>query len=511
MSLNRLLNTPSFVPNDWSLPSTFSNLVLQKNVLSPSFVNNYLAVTNPTDFFAPGSKNNLFSANQTQNSQSPMQARQDASQRTMDAGEQAYRRNDFSQAIALFSQAITQDPRNVAAYNKRGVARAAIRDNAGAISDYTMAIALAPNFYNAYLNRGNLWVYANDPQHALADYGQAIRINPRNRAAYENRSELYSTLGRHDLSLADRATVIQLQQSKATQQRTMPATYPQRLALVLANDDYSGEANDLHGGPLTDAEHMTQQLRQSGFTVITGFNLTGPQTRNRVKQFVETLQKTPGAVSLVYYSGHGGSIQGNNYLIPVNYDGDNADRVLQNAVSVDYLLQQLKKAHSAFNMIFLDACRTPLDTEVEPEKNAGISSFLRSVTQKPLTGGESGGVSLSSGIDLKKWETEPGPGLSNTWIEYASRPDTAALQEDGQGIYTKYLLKCMAMQPGLNLEEVSMYTNFALEQDPDAIAQNQHARTQTDLSHTERLAESFYFNPPAGLSRRTTVPQGQTF
>jgi hypothetical protein len=67
-----------------------------------------------------------------------------------------------------------------------------------------------------------------------------------------------------------------------------------------------------------------------------------------------------------------------------------------------------------------------------------------------------------------------------------------ALQSGSQGLYTKYLVKYM-MQPDLNLKEVSMYTSYALEKDPIAIRENQHSRTQTDLSRTEPIAQAFSF------------------
>jgi tetratricopeptide (TPR) repeat protein len=432
---------------------------------------------------------------------------------TMQAADQAYEHSRFHHAIALYNQFLAHDPQNASAYNRRGLAKAAIRDNPGAISDYTMAIGVAPNFYNAYLNRGNLWMYAKDYDRSLADYGKAIEINPTNRAAYENRSELYGLLGRRDLSLKDRETVIRLEQARMDKLRPKPASYPQRIALVLGNDDYPGEANDLHGGPLRDAQQVTKELQKSGFNVLTGFNLTGPQTEEKVAQLVETLRQNPGSVSLIYYSGHGGAINGNNYLIPVEYTGNNANEVLKNAVSVDYLLQQLKLAPSTFNMIFLDACRTRLENGLPGNAGAGRNgtpSFRSQCNSPPVDDWNVQNAPPPQNLRTasKRWEVEPGPALTNTWVEYASRPNTIAVQTDGQGLYTKYLLKYMD-QPGLNLEEVSMYTNYALEKDPDAIAQNQHARTQTDLSKTEPLAESFYFKQPMAYTPAKPQPTAQ--
>lgn len=415
----------------------------------------------------------------------------------MEQGDRAYQANRFQEALEAFNLAIALDERNYKAYNKRGVVYAALRRDDEAILDYTVAISLEPRFYNAYLNRGNLWAHVHNYQRALLDYTQAISINPWERAAYDNRSELYSMMGRHDLAAADKAAVIALRQAKAPTPQDFSSAPPPRFALILANDDYPGHDHDLEGGPIQDAEGMTQTLQVCGFQVMTGNNLTGPQTRKRIEAFVQLLKQHPGAVSLIYYSGHGGSINGNNYLLPVNFNGE-ADADFQaNAVSVDDILQELKNARSAFNLLFLDACRTPLNMT----KKGSAATFRARQAIPPLLPGpvpNHGNAVLPSLSIIRQWETEPGPGLSNTWIEYASRPEKPALQSGGRGLYTKYLLYYM-MQPNLNLEDVSMYTSYALEQDPEANREDQHARTQTDLSRTEKLAEAFYFRRPTPL------------
>jgi Tfp pilus assembly protein PilF len=402
-------------------------------------------------------------------------------------GERYYQSNHFSHAIDAFTDCIQLNPADYKAYNKRGVAKATTKDYAGAFADYSRAIALKPDYYNAYLNRGNLWVYLGDlagkrgnsklamqnAQSALQDFGMAIRINPQMGVAYENRAELYTDLGLHAAALQDKGKAIQIQRAKSP--RPMGLSFcPPRIALVLANDDYVGTENDLNGGPTGDAYRMAQKLRAEGFQVITGNNLTGAQTKMKVAEFITKLQENPNAVSLTYYSGHGGSINGNNYLIPVNYTGTAGPDFATDAVSVDYLLKQLKATNSYFNMIFLDACRTPL-----PENNAAFKSG------KPT---------------LKQWETEPGPGLSNTWVEYASRPKQPAMQNNNEGLYTKYLLQYMD-RPDLSLKDVSMYTAYSLENDPTAIREKQHSRTQTDLSRTEPIAEAFSFADPCAISQ----------
>lgn len=389
-------------------------------------------------------------------------------QQYVQLGERYFQENRFKHAILAYDMALMGDPRNHVLYNKRGVAKANIKDYLGAFADYTEAIRLKPDFYSAYINRGNIRSYIKDYPGALEDYTRAIRIAPFESVGYENRSELYSMLGMRQESLQDKAVAIHLQKMKA------PAPIhqglrqcPKRLALVMANDDYVGRDNDLHGGPANDAQAMKKVLESKGFEVVFALNQTGPQMRATVDQYMQKLAQFPGAVSFVYYSGHGGSINGNNYLIPVDYvKGADPSRFAETTVSVDYLIKHLKQVPSFFNMIVIDACRNPL---FEPMLKTGSSMAVR-----------------------KNWESEPAPGLSNVWIEYASRPRKPALQHGDSGLYTRYLLHYM-QQPDLSLKEVSMYTSYALEQDPIAQMEDQHARTQTDLSQTEGIATSFYF------------------
>jgi tetratricopeptide (TPR) repeat protein len=416
---------------------------------------------------------------------SPVSIRQNPAASTYyTLGERAYQSSHFDQAIDAFSSAIALNPTDYMAYNKRGVAEASLKDYPRAFADYTQAIALQPAYYNAYINRGNLWVYLRElaqkkgvqsiayqsTRNALADFTQAIRLNPFLGVAYENRSELYSSLNMHQLAAQDKGVAIRLQRMK--QPRPLGLHFcPPRIALVLGNDDYIGTENDLSGGPVKDATMMAQKLRAKGFQVITGFNLDGPQTKLKVAEFINKLHDNPNAVSLTYYSGHGGSINGNNYLIPTDYSGSPKPGFTKDAVSVDYLLNQLKAANTYFNIIFLDACRTPI-----PDGEAAFKSG------KAVT---------------KQWETEPS-GPPNAWIDFASRQNEPALQVD-QGLYTKYLLQNLDI-PNLSLKDVSMLTSYELESDPNAVQQNQHASTQTDLSKTEAFAEAFCFNDPCALS-----------
>jgi tetratricopeptide (TPR) repeat protein len=108
------------------------------------------------------------------------------------AAYQKSEKNDFRGALADYNQAISLNPKYLAAYNNRGLLKAKkINDPPGALADYNLAISLYPKFVEAYNNRGNLKKdKLNDPQGALADYNLAISLDPKFAPAYNNRGNL---------------------------------------------------------------------------------------------------------------------------------------------------------------------------------------------------------------------------------------------------------------------------------------------------------------------------------
>ena len=72
-------------------------------------------------------------------------------------------------------------------YYNRGMARYKLQDYSGAIADYTEAIRIEPGYAKAYNNRGIAKVKLKNYSGAIADYTEAIRIEPGYAKAYGNR------------------------------------------------------------------------------------------------------------------------------------------------------------------------------------------------------------------------------------------------------------------------------------------------------------------------------------
>src|SRR6202521_2249589 len=89
-----------------------------------------------------------------------------------------------------------------------------------------------------------------------------------------------------------------------------------RVAFVVGNGIYKN-VQPLPNPPI-DAKSMAGVLRNAGFDVVEGTNLTRDQMTDRLLQFGK---KAQGAdVALFFYAGHGIAINGTNYLLPIDAD-----------------------------------------------------------------------------------------------------------------------------------------------------------------------------------------------
>ncbi len=198
-----------------------------------------------------------------------------------------------------------------------------------------------------------------------------------------------------------------------------PNLSDKRTALVIGNGEYQNARKLLN--PVNDATDMAAALREVGFEVISGTNLSRKQMNDRVREFGDAL-KANGGVGLFYYAGHGIQVGGRNYLIPVDADIPREDEIEDSAVNLDLVLRKLDTANNGLNIVILDACRN--------------NPFARSWTR----GEDAGGLAQISAP-------------TGTFIAYATSPDKTASDGDGRnGLYTSQMLKALK-QPNLKIEE----------------------------------------------------------
>ena len=201
-----------------------------------------------------------------------------------------------------------------------------------------------------------------------------------------------------------------------------PALAEKRVALVVGNATY-------RDAPLrnaaNDARAMADALRRAGFDVILRQNLTKPQMEKAIAEFGDKLAGGADSVGLFFYAGHGMQLRGRNYLIPIDAQIANEQRVRIETVDVDLVLEQMQAANVRVSVAILDACR-----------NNPFERRFRSV-----------------GGGLAQMDAPEG-----TLIAYATAPGSVAADGEGaNGLYTTELLRAMT-RPGLKIEDVFKQT-----------------------------------------------------
>ncbi|MGH6644420.1 MAG: caspase family protein, partial [Bradyrhizobium sp.] len=135
----------------------------------------------------------------------------------------------------------------------------------------------------------------------------------------------------------------------------------QRFALVIGNDIYPNLPPQLQlKKAVNDARAIGDALQGLGqglgFTVLRSTNASRPEILRQLSVFRQSLH--PGDLALIYFSGHGVSIDGANWLLPSDIPGKgDADLITSSAISESELEKMLTKAGVKTGVLIIDACR----------------------------------------------------------------------------------------------------------------------------------------------------------
>ena len=147
---------------------------------------------------------------------------------------------------------------------------------------------------------------------------------------------------------------------------TAHADSEKRVALVIGNGDYKIAPH--LDNPANDARAIAETLRKLGFEVVDGYDLDVSQMRKAVSDFSAALPQAKSAV--VYYSGHGVSVDDEDFLLPVDIDLKSPTDLDISAISLPMVLKQMK-LEERVNIVLLDACRdNPFMHELARNKNS---------------------------------------------------------------------------------------------------------------------------------------------
>jgi uncharacterized caspase-like protein len=168
--------------------------------------------------------------------------------------------------------------------------------------------------------------------------------------------------------LARVATVAVVACGFATSVSFAAVTPEKRVALVIGNGAYNNAVR--LDNAVFDAKAVADAFRNLGFEVVDGYDLDIDHMRAKVSEFAAALSDSRSAV--IYYAGHGISVDEENYLIPTDIVLKSPTDLDLNAISVSLLLKQMKR-DDRVNIVILDACRdNPFAAELARHKTRAL-------------------------------------------------------------------------------------------------------------------------------------------
>jgi hypothetical protein len=142
-----------------------------------------------------------------------------------------------------------------------------------------------------------------------------------------------------------------------------------RVALVIGNSTYGGTVwSDLAGGPLLDARRIRSVLHDElKFQIVYREDADLKEMNKALDEFRAQLRDSPGALALVYFSGHGGQAPApgdgsvlENYLIPAGTDLKDESDAQYLAVGQGRIEALIRGAGASAGVLIFDACREHL-------------------------------------------------------------------------------------------------------------------------------------------------------
>jgi uncharacterized caspase-like protein len=196
----------------------------------------------------------------------------------------------------------------------------------------------------------------------------------------------------------------------------MNASSQRRVALVVGNNAYPQTRLE---NAVNDARAMDQTLGRLGFEVQKVEDTTLVDLAKAVDAFIGRLGA--GDVGVFFYAGHGIQIEGENYLVPTDFEASDETVAKYKSYPAELVRERMEKTGARLNIIVLDACRN------NPFK------MSRSASR--------GLATMNSG--------------RGTLIAFATGPGkTASDSSVGKnGLFTHHLIACLSI-PGLSLDAV---------------------------------------------------------
>lgn len=197
-----------------------------------------------------------------------------------------------------------------------------------------------------------------------------------------------------------------------------PTHAEKRVALVVGNSAYVHTPKLLN--PTNDTRDMGAALKNFGFAVVEGYDLSRVELEVKLREFARALAGSD--VGLLYYAGHGLQVAGINYLVPIDAKLDDESALDFELVRLE-IIQRLMERAARTNILFLDACRdNPLARNLARAMGTRSSAIGRGLANVEAGGGTLISFSTQPGAVAFDGEGRNSP-FAEALVKHVASPD----------------------------------------------------------------------------------------
>lgn len=155
--------------------------------------------------------------------------------------------------------------------------------------------------------------------------------------------------------------------------------YQNSYALVVGNDAYNAGWPSLSNA-VADAKEIATTLKAKGFEVILKENLDGVALRDTLKEFFAIKGADPNARLLLWYAGHGHSIKGEGFLVPIDAPLDSDPEFKLKSLHMRDFGGLMRLAESKHVLAIFDSC---FSGTIFTTRAGSVPAAITRVTAKP--------------------------------------------------------------------------------------------------------------------------------
>ncbi len=119
----------------------------------------------------------------------------------IDAGNNFFNEKNYVLAIATYSMALSEDPKNAGAECNIGFALNEMEQYENAMLHFTKALEMNPKLANAHFGKGNSQFQLQKYEEAITEYDKALVIDHKHVKAWHNKGYALHKLGKEELAM----------------------------------------------------------------------------------------------------------------------------------------------------------------------------------------------------------------------------------------------------------------------------------------------------------------------